>query len=104
MKSVLESTSKLKRFRKRFEKRTAFTRKHDTTVLGMAVSMCTVLGALVCNSIWQSHLRNESRHERFAYFEKNKLYVIKFVSDLRQVGGFLRVLRCPQPIKLTGTN
>ena len=28
-------------------------------------------------------------------------YVIKFVSDLRQVGGFLRVLRFPQPIKLT---
>ena len=29
-------------------------------------------------------------------------YVIKFVSDLRYVGGFLRVLRFP-PIKLTGT-
>jgi predicted aconitase len=27
-------------------------------------------------------------------------YVIKFVSDLRQVGGFLRV---PPPIKLTAT-
>jgi hypothetical protein len=26
---------------------------------------------------------------------------IKFVSDLRQVGGFLRVLRFPPPIKLT---
>jgi hypothetical protein len=30
-------------------------------------------------------------------------YVIKFVSDLRQVGGFLRVLRFPTPIKLTAT-
>ena len=30
-------------------------------------------------------------------------YVIKFVSDLRQVGGFLRVLRYPPPIKLTAT-
>ena len=30
-------------------------------------------------------------------------YVKKFVSDLRQVGGFLRVLRFPQPIKLTAT-
>jgi hypothetical protein len=30
-------------------------------------------------------------------------YVIKFVSDLRQVGGFLQVLRFPQPIKLTVT-
>jgi len=30
-------------------------------------------------------------------------YVIKFVSDLRQVSGFLRVLRFPPPIKLTTT-
>ena len=30
-------------------------------------------------------------------------YVIKFVSDLRQVGCFLRVLRFPPPIKLTAT-
>jgi hypothetical protein len=29
--------------------------------------------------------------------------VIKFVSDLRQVGGFLRVLRFPLPRKLTAT-
>jgi hypothetical protein len=27
-------------------------------------------------------------------------YVIKCVSDLRQVGGFLRILRSPPPIKL----
>ena len=31
-------------------------------------------------------------------------YVIKFVSDLRQVGGFLGVLRFSRPIKLTATN
>ena len=30
-------------------------------------------------------------------------YVIKLVKDLRQVGGFLRVLRFPPPIKLTVT-
>jgi hypothetical protein len=30
-------------------------------------------------------------------------YVIKFVSDLRQVGGFLRILRLHPPIKLTAT-
>jgi hypothetical protein len=30
-------------------------------------------------------------------------YLITFVSDLRQVGGFLRVLRFPPPIKLTAT-
>ena len=30
-------------------------------------------------------------------------YVIKFVNDLRQVGGLLRVLRFPPQIKLTPT-
>ena len=30
-------------------------------------------------------------------------YVIKFVSDLRQVGGFLRVVQFPPPIKLIAT-
>ena len=30
-------------------------------------------------------------------------YVIKFVSDLQRVGGFLLVLRFPSPIKLTST-
>ena len=30
-------------------------------------------------------------------------YVIKFVSDLRQVGGFLRVLLFPPPMKLAAT-
>ena len=30
-------------------------------------------------------------------------HVIKFVSDLRQLGGFLRVLRFPPQIKLTAT-
>ena len=30
-------------------------------------------------------------------------YVIKFVSDLRQVGGLLRILWFPPPIKLTST-
>jgi hypothetical protein len=30
-------------------------------------------------------------------------YVIKFVSDLQQVSGFLLVLRFPPPIKLTAT-
>jgi hypothetical protein len=29
-------------------------------------------------------------------------YVIKFVSDLQQVGGFLQILQFPPPIKLTG--
>jgi hypothetical protein len=31
----------------------------------------------------------------------DRTYVIKFVSDLQQVGGFIKVLRFPPPIKLT---
>jgi hypothetical protein len=31
-------------------------------------------------------------------------YVIKFVSDLPQVGGFLQVLSFPPPIKLIAAN
>jgi hypothetical protein len=30
-------------------------------------------------------------------------YVIKFVREMRQIGGFLGILRFPQPIKLTAT-
>jgi len=30
-------------------------------------------------------------------------HVIRFVSDLRQIGGFIRVLQFPPPIKLTAT-
>ena len=45
-------------------------------------------------------------HHRCCEFESRSRrsvqhYVIKFVIDLRQVGGFLRVLRFPPPIKLT---
>ena len=47
----------------------------------------------------------------FAYTETSRSdevhsiqqYAIKFVSDIRQVGGFLRVLWFPPPIKLTAT-
>jgi hypothetical protein len=35
-----------------------------------------------------------------ADFAKIQHYVIKFVSDLQQVGGFLRVLLFPPPVKL----
>jgi hypothetical protein len=30
-------------------------------------------------------------------------YVLKFISDLRQVGGFFRVIRFSPPMKLTAT-
>jgi hypothetical protein len=38
-----------------------------------------------------------------AYSIEHYRYVIKFVSNLRQVGGFLKVRRFPPPIKLTTT-
>ena len=38
---------------------------------------------------------------KYVVFSPIQHYVIKFVSDLRQVDGFLRVLRFPLPIKLT---
>ena len=31
-------------------------------------------------------------------------HVIKFIRDLRHVGGFLRVIQFPPPIKLIATN
>jgi len=47
---------------------------------------------------WKSDVSSNPAHgEVYAIQE----YVIKFVRDLRQVGGFLRVLRFPLPIKLT---
>ena len=66
-------------------------------------------GAVVAVIVWQLDLQLpmqsvpittefESRSGRGVQH-----YVIKFVSDLRQVGGFLRVLRFPSPIKLTAT-
>jgi len=42
---------------------------------------------------------NPIHGEVYAYLRA--LYGIKFVGDLRQVGGFLRVLRFPPTIKLT---
>jgi len=35
--------------------------------------------------------------------DQREVYNLMFISDLRQVGGFLRVLRFPPPIKLTAT-
>jgi len=39
----------------------------------------------------------------FIRYKEAIVYEIKLVSDLRQVGGFLRILRFPAPIKLTST-
>jgi hypothetical protein len=48
------------------------------------------------------HLRYDSNpvHDK-AYSIQH--YVVKVISDLRQVGGFLRVLRFPLPTKLIST-
>ena len=49
------------------------------------------------------------RHERCEFESRSgevysiQHYVIKFVSDMQLVDGFLRVLRFPPPIKLTAT-
>ena len=62
---------------------------------------CTVVGFTTTYAINVYHhwcCLFESRSERGVPH-----YVIKFVSDLRQVGGFLWVLRFPLSIKLTAT-
>ena len=35
--------------------------------------------------------------------DQGEVYSVKFVSDLRQINGFLRVFQFPPPIKLTAT-
>ena len=57
---------------------------------------CIVVGFTTTYAISTWCCEFESRSERGVQH-----YVIKFVSDLRQVGCLLRVLRFPPPIKLT---
>ena len=35
--------------------------------------------------------------------DQGEVYNIKFINDLQEIGGFLRVLRFPPPIKLNTT-
>jgi hypothetical protein len=53
--------------------------------------------------LYKEVMFNPSKEQMFGPISVNLHYVIKFVSDLRQVGGFLRVLRFPPPIKPTAT-
>ena len=53
-----------------------------------------------CLSITINVVRSNASHGEVYSLQH---YVIKFVSDLRQVGGFLLVFRFPPPIKLTST-
>ena len=51
------------------------------------------------NLIYETNLTNLFMEQTYSI----QHYVIQFFSDMRQVGGFLRVLRFPPPIKLTAT-
>jgi hypothetical protein len=59
--------------------------------------------------LYNSRLHNIHKNRRCEFKPRSgegysiQHYVIKFVSDLRQVDGFLRVIRFPPPIKLTAT-
>ena len=64
------------------------TNKSDFTV-----GKFTTIYAITTNLVGSNHVHSE--------IYSIEHYVIKFVSDLRQVSGFLRVIRFPPPIKLT---
>ena len=53
---------------------------------------CTIIHTYIFLTLWESYSDK-------VYSIQHK--AIKFVSDSRQIGGFLRVLRFPPPIKLT---
>jgi hypothetical protein len=53
----------------------------------------TVVKEIPCLQNWNSSSSNN--------FYLIQLYVIKFVSNLRLVGGFLQALQFPPPLKLT---
>ena len=64
-------------------------RERDRMVVGFQLPMQSVA---ITTNVVSSNPTQAKRH-----------YAIKFVSYLRQVGGFLGVLRFPPPIKLTAT-
>ena len=65
--------------------------RRDRMVFGFTTTY--TIGAISTNDV-----SSNPAHDKMYSIQQ---YVIKFVSDLRQVGGFLRVLRFPPPIKLT---
>jgi hypothetical protein len=67
---------------------------HDSMVVEF-----TITHAISAHS-WQGVLDTTLFHGKVYSIQH---YVIKFVSYLRQVSGFLRVVRFPPPIKLTAT-
>ena len=77
--------------------------------------MCIMIkGAVVVMIVWQLDLQLPVKSEpittKVVSLNPNhgemysiQRYVIKFVSDLRQVDGFLRLFRFPPPLQLTDT-
>ena len=61
--------------------------------------------AILAMIVWQLDLQLHMQSVPISTWSgwRVQRYVIKFISDLRQVGGFLRVLRFPPPIKLIAT-
>ena len=72
-------------------------------------TMLFVQGAVVVEMVWLLNLQLPMQSVPITTKIMNsnpvhgEVYSIKFVSDLRQVCGFLWVLRFPPPIKLTAT-
>ena len=60
-----------------------------------------VVGFITTYAISAYHHKRSEFESRSSEMYLIQHYVIKFVSDLQQVGGFLCVLRFPPPIKLT---
>ena len=74
---------------------------------GIVPTVWYVLFFILLTTIWKSAAQN-AYHLWCCVFDSRsgqgiQHYVIKFVSDLRQIDCFLRVLRFPPPIKLTST-
>jgi hypothetical protein len=80
--------------------------KAHMTILGQAIMIskhgrdCMVAGFSTTYAIITIVVSSNPVHGEVYSIQH---YVIKFVSDLRQVGGFLQVLRFAPPIKLTTT-
>ena len=66
---------------------------HDRMVVGFITTYA--ISAITFNVVSSNPIHGEVHSIQH--------YVIKFVSDLRRVGGFLRVLWFPPPIKLATT-
>ena len=66
-----------------------------------------MVGAVVVDGFTSTYVRNQclsaTIESRSGEVSSIQHYEIKFVSDMLQVGGFLRALRFPPPIKLTTT-